>query len=154
MSAYTPPALNAVDFALEAFTPASIVPATMALSVYTVPSLSAVDFALTSYTVAARPYVGWEMLPTGGGAITGTIATTDVADTAIVNGNINHVGYLAATDGVDTAYFDGNSTSAEFFITRRILGNRVKLFSSRSSFFNSSISGIKAIHQSNHITIL
>lgn len=64
MSVYTPPALNAVDFALEAFTPADMTPAEMALSVYTVPALNAVDFALTAYTPPTIPYVGWELLPT------------------------------------------------------------------------------------------
>lgn len=64
MSVYTPPALNAVDSALDAFTPADMTPAEMALSTYTVPALNAVDFALSAYTVPTFPYVGWELLPT------------------------------------------------------------------------------------------
>lgn len=64
MSIYTPPALNAVDFALEAYTPADLTPAGMALSAYTVPAMNAVDFALTAYTAPTFPYVGWELLPT------------------------------------------------------------------------------------------
>ena len=48
MSIYTPPALNAVNFALEAFTPADMTPAQMALAVYSVPALNAVNFALTA----------------------------------------------------------------------------------------------------------
>lgn len=64
MSVYVPPALNAVDFALEAFTPADITPYGMALSVYTPPALSAVNFALSVYTIPTFPYVGWELLPT------------------------------------------------------------------------------------------
>lgn len=63
---YTVPALNAVDFALTAHTPANITPATQALASYTVPSLSAVDFALTTWTPPTYMDVGWELLPGGG----------------------------------------------------------------------------------------
>ncbi len=64
MSVYTVPSLSAVDFALVAHTPATITPATQALSVYSVPSLSAVDFALTTWTAPTYMDVGWELLPT------------------------------------------------------------------------------------------
>lgn len=63
MSVYTVPSLSAVDFALVAHTPATITPATQALSPYTVPSLSAVDFALTTWTAPTYMDVGWELLP-------------------------------------------------------------------------------------------
>ena len=72
MSIYTPPALNAVDFDLVAFTPADITPAEMELSAYSVPALSAVDFALTTYTPPTFPYVGWELLP-GVGPVNNTL---------------------------------------------------------------------------------
>lgn len=67
MSVYTVPALNAVDFALTAFTPDPHTPYESALTVYTVPSLSAVDFALIAYTLPTFPSIGWELLPSGGG---------------------------------------------------------------------------------------
>jgi len=51
MSIYTVPALNAVDFALTAFTPEDITPYDSGLSVYTVPALNAVNFALVPYTI-------------------------------------------------------------------------------------------------------
>ena len=109
MSVYTPPALNAVDSALEAVTPADITPAVTALTAYTAPALNAVDFALVAYTPPAIPYVGWELLPTGGGTVTGDLAATDGADTAAFVGDISHAGVLAATDGADTALFVGDN---------------------------------------------
>ncbi len=63
MSIYTPPALNAVDFALEAYAPADVTPYEIGLSVYTPPALNAVDFELAVYTPPTFPYVGWELLP-------------------------------------------------------------------------------------------
>jgi len=62
MSLYTVPALNAVDFALTAHTPASIASPTQALSPYTVPGLAAVDFALTTWTPPTYMNIGWELL--------------------------------------------------------------------------------------------
>ena len=62
MSVYTAPALNAVDFALTAVTPANITPYTIALSAYTPPATSAVDFALTTFTGPTFPDVGFELL--------------------------------------------------------------------------------------------
>lgn len=67
MAVYTPPSLSAVDFALTAYTPPDLTPATQALVSYTPPALAAVDFALVSYTLPTYPYVGWELLPGGGG---------------------------------------------------------------------------------------
>lgn len=51
MSIYTPPALNAVDFALTAFTPENITPYETGLTAYTAPALNAVNFALVPYTL-------------------------------------------------------------------------------------------------------
>ena len=65
MSIYTPPALNAVDFALASFTPESTAPYISALSAYTVPALNAVDFALSAYTLPTFPTIDWELLPGG-----------------------------------------------------------------------------------------
>jgi len=65
MSVYTPPALNAVDFALTAFTPEDITPYDSALSVYTAPALNAVDFALSVYSQPIFFGVDWELLPGG-----------------------------------------------------------------------------------------
>jgi hypothetical protein len=74
MSIYTPPALNAVNFALEAFTPADITPYGVVLSPYTVPATNAVNFALTTYTPPTFQNVGWELLPSGGISYTLTCA--------------------------------------------------------------------------------
>jgi len=79
MSIYTPPALSAVDFALESFTPANLTPAGTALSVYSIPALSAVDFALSAYTQPTYPDVGWELL---GGGTNITLPLTGVGSTA------------------------------------------------------------------------
>ena len=84
MSIYTPPALNAVDFAVESFTPADLTPAGNALAVYAVPALNAVDFALTAYTPPTYPYVGWELLP--GATYASGAASANGASTAIAVG--------------------------------------------------------------------
>lgn len=63
MSIYTPPALNAVDFALTAFTPEDVTPYDSALSVYTAPALNAVDFALSVYSQPIFFGVDFELLP-------------------------------------------------------------------------------------------
>lgn len=65
MSIYTPPALNAVDFALTAFTPADITPYDSGLTSYVPPALNAVDFALVAYTLPQFNRVDWELLPGG-----------------------------------------------------------------------------------------
>ena len=65
MSIYTVPALNAVDFALTAFTPEDITPYDSALTVYTVPALNAVDFALSLYAIPDFFGVDFELLPSG-----------------------------------------------------------------------------------------
>jgi len=62
MSIYTVPALNAVDFALTAFTPEDITPYDTGLSVYTVPALTAVDFALVPYTLPNFFDINFELL--------------------------------------------------------------------------------------------
>lgn len=71
MSVYTPPALDAVDFALTVTTPADITPYEIELASYTPPSLNAVDFALTTFTLPTFPDVGWELLPAAPSAILG-----------------------------------------------------------------------------------
>ena len=68
MSLYTPPALNAVDFALEVQPSHSVVPYDISLSVHTVPALNAVDFALTTYTPPTYNTIDFEFLPEAGGA--------------------------------------------------------------------------------------
>lgn len=63
MSVYTPPALNAVDFAITAHTPVDTSPVTQTLTAYTPPALAAVAFALTAFTPPTYLDVGWELLP-------------------------------------------------------------------------------------------
>ena len=65
MSIYTPPALNAVNFALTSFTPEVLPANNSVLSAYTIPALNAVDFALSAYTFPSFPSVDWELLPGG-----------------------------------------------------------------------------------------
>jgi hypothetical protein len=109
VSVYTPPALNAVDFALTAFTPANVTPYGIALSSYTPPALNAVDFALSAYTPPTFPYVGWELLPSNN--ITGTASfgqgagTFDAVATAISNIT------ATANFGQGAGTFDGVFTS-------------------------------------------
>lgn len=79
MSVYTVPALNAVDFALTVHTVPSIVSPANALQSYTVPALSAVDFALSVYTPPTYMDIGWELTPSGGGAVTGTLTLSTEA---------------------------------------------------------------------------
>jgi hypothetical protein len=62
MPIYTPPALNAVDFALTARTPENVDPYTMALSVYSVPALNAIDFAVATYTPPVYNTVDFELV--------------------------------------------------------------------------------------------
>lgn len=65
MAVYTPPALNAVNFALTAHTVPSIASPQNVLSVYTVPAMAAVNFALSVFTVPTWMNIGWELLPSG-----------------------------------------------------------------------------------------
>lgn len=61
MSIYTPPALNAVDFALTSFTPEVLPANNSILSAYSVPALDAVNFALTIYTPPTYPTIDFEL---------------------------------------------------------------------------------------------
>jgi hypothetical protein len=76
MSIYVPPALNAVDFALSAFTPENIVPYESGLSAYTVPALNAVNFALSTYTLPDFFGVDFELLPASPPPVGGVFART------------------------------------------------------------------------------
>jgi hypothetical protein len=62
MPVYTPPALNAVDFALTVQPAHSVVPAYNVLVSYTVPALNAVDFALVTYTPPVYNTIDFELL--------------------------------------------------------------------------------------------
>jgi hypothetical protein len=103
VSVYTPPALNAVDFALTAFTPANVTPYGIALSIYTPPALNAVDFALSAYTPPTFPYVGWELLPSSN--ITGTASYGQGAGTFDAVASLNFTGTSEFGQGSGT--FDG-----------------------------------------------
>lgn len=67
MSIYTPPSLNAVDFALTAHAVPSIASPQNALQAYSVPALAAVNFALAVYALPVYMNIGWELLPDAGG---------------------------------------------------------------------------------------
>lgn len=62
MPVYTPPALNAVNFELSAFTPTTFVLPGTALSVYSIPALNAVNFALVVYTIPVYVRKNFELL--------------------------------------------------------------------------------------------
>ena len=64
MSVYTPPALNAVNFALTPHSVPSIASPQNVLTAYTTPALNAVNFALGVFTVPTWMNVGWELLST------------------------------------------------------------------------------------------
>lgn len=61
MPPYTPPANNAVNFALSAFTPEVLTRAGAALTSYTRPALNAVNHALASFTRPVMPSVNFEL---------------------------------------------------------------------------------------------
>ena len=77
MSIYIPPATNAVDFAAESFTPADLTPANNPLSATSPAARTAVDFALSGYTQSTYPYVGWELLPGAGSVTAALAWTED-----------------------------------------------------------------------------
>ena len=89
MPVYTPPALNAVNFALTAQTPANIDPYETTLASYTVPALNAVNFALSVYTLPTFNRIIFELLG-------GTAYTVNLSDTVTLNdlfsGVLNPVG--------------------------------------------------------------
>jgi hypothetical protein len=68
MTTYVVPALNAVDFALTAATPADTTNYGIALSSYSAPALNAIDFALVSYAfpdfIALDFELGDDVFPT------------------------------------------------------------------------------------------
>ena len=66
MSAYTPPAVNAVDFGLTAATPASTTNYATTLSTYSLPALTAVAFALAAYTLPTFIGIDFEIGDAGG----------------------------------------------------------------------------------------
>jgi hypothetical protein len=121
MSIYIPPATNAVDFAAESFTPADLTPANQPLSATSPAARTAVDFALTVYTQPTYPYVGWELLPGAGSvtaalawteesdvfAVAGTVrvsaalAWTEADDTFAVSGAVAVTSALAWTEDDD-----------------------------------------------------
>ena len=83
MPVYTPPALNAVDFALSVQPAHSVAPYVMALTSYTTPALNAVDFALSVYTQPVYNTIDFELL--GGG---GTNWTLNLSDTVTLSENL------------------------------------------------------------------
>jgi hypothetical protein len=98
MSTYTPPALNAVDFALTAATVPDLTPAEQALSVYTPPALNAVDFALVAFTPPTYPYVGWELLPDADADILGAgqIASAEAFGAPVIAAQVDTAGITSA----------------------------------------------------------
>lgn len=82
MPVYTPPALNAVDFALTVQPSHSVAPYVMVLTSYTVPALNAIDFDLSVYTQPVYNTIDFELLGGGGG---GTNWTLNLSDTVTLS---------------------------------------------------------------------
>ena len=59
--AYTPPALNAVNFELVSFTPEALPGVDSALAGYSPPVLNLVDFVIGGYTQPSLPSVDFEL---------------------------------------------------------------------------------------------
>lgn len=112
MSIYTVPALNAVDFALTTHTVPDLTPAGQALSVYSVPALNAVDFALTAWSLPDYPYVGWELLPGGGGF------PTQYAGLRFFKGSVQELCLVALADAPAGAQWriDKNGTTYAVYL--------------------------------------
>ncbi len=110
---YTVPALNAVDFALTTHTVPDLTPAGQALSVYSVPALNAVDFVLTTWTLPDYPYVGWELLPGGGGF------PTQYAGLCFFKGSVQELCLVALADapaGAQWRIDKGGTTYAVYLV--------------------------------------
>jgi len=132
MSIYIPPATNAVDFAAESFTPADLTPANNPLSATSPAARTAVDFALSGYTQSTYPYVGWELLPGAGSvtatlawtedsdvfAVAGSVrvsaalAWTEADDTFAASGTVAVTSALAWTEDDDVTAITGSVTSS------------------------------------------
>lgn len=97
---YTPPATDAVDFALTAYSAPSVAGVSSALSVYTAPATDAVDFALTTYSGPTFPAVDFE-LEAGAGAVSLALAALESSDT--------FAGTLAGVGSVVSAPVGGGS---------------------------------------------
>lgn len=91
MPVYTPPALNAVDFALAVQPSHSVAPYEIALTSYSVPALNAVNFALVSYTQPNYNTIDFEFLPSGSSAVveslTGLLVLSGNAPTVAITDN-------------------------------------------------------------------
>ena len=98
---YTPPATDAVDFALTAYSAPSVAGVSSALSVYTAPATDAVDFALTTYSGPTFPAVDFE-LEAGAGAVSLSMAAVESADGAAFTIGGVHSLALAALESSDT----------------------------------------------------
>lgn len=116
MPAYTPPALNAVDFALSVQPSHSVVPAYNVLVSYTVPALNAVDFALVSYSQPVYNTIDFEVLdvPAGGTTVdtlTGALTLTGFSP-SIGKGIFTGVGALTLTGYAPTVVIAGEVPAA------------------------------------------
>ena len=93
MTTYVVPSLNAVDFALTAFTPESTANYSTALSSYSPPALNAVDFALTTYTLPA--FIGIDFEIGDGG---GPVFPTQYAGLRYYHGTVKELCLVATAD--------------------------------------------------------
>lgn len=130
MTTYVVPSLNAVDFALTAFTPESTANYSTALSSYTPPALNAVDFALTTYTLPTFISIDFE-IGDGGGPVFPTqysglryyhgtvkelclVATADApagSQWRIMKGGVTYAVYLVDTSDSNASAIRVNTAS-------------------------------------------
>lgn len=102
MAIYTPPALNAVDFALTVQPSHSVAPYDMPLSVYSAPALNAVDFAQAVYTPPDYNTIDFEFLPSGGTnvTVTGTVLTATFSIPTYTPSTVRNVSVAVAVQVV------------------------------------------------------
>lgn len=120
---YTPPATDAVDFALTAYSAPSVAGVSSALSVYTAPATDAVDFALTTYSGPTFPAVDFE-LEAGAGAVSLSMAAVESADGAAFTIGGVHSLALAALESSDT--FAGTLAGVGSVVSAPVGGGSVK----------------------------
>jgi hypothetical protein len=107
MSTYTPPALNAVDFAIAVQPAHSVVPVTEPISVYSAPALNAVNFALATYSIPDYNTIDFEFLPQASG-ITGNASLTSANSVLIAAGTIAVAGGVSLTNDASVLSANGS----------------------------------------------
>ena len=93
MTTYVVPALNAVNFALTAATPADTTNYGIALSSYSAPALNAVNFALVGYSLPSFVAIDFEIGDGGG-----PVFPTQYAGLRYYHGTVKELCLVATAD--------------------------------------------------------